>query len=173
MLSGFQLLTLKPLIIIANISEEQLNNGVNSDLENEAKQRQLKFFSLCAKLEAEIEELSEEEKPEFMQSMGLDSLSRDKFLEICFQALNFISFFTVVGTEAKAWPIVQGTTAWEAAGCVHSDMERGFIRAEVINYRDFIECGSFSKAKQKGLLRLESKEYIVCDGDIINFKFNV
>ena len=173
MLAGFQLLTLKPAIIIANISEEQLNKESFADLQKKAKERNLKFLSLCAKLEAEIEELSEEERPQFMREMGLASLSRDKFMQMCFQMQNLISFFTVVGKEARAWPVFRGATALEAAGCIHSDMERGFIRAEVINYKDFIECGSFAKAKEKGLLRLESKEYPVQDGDIINFKFSV
>ncbi|MBL7085133.1 MAG: redox-regulated ATPase YchF [Candidatus Omnitrophica bacterium] len=173
MLSGFQLLTLKPAIVIVNISEEQLNKGPIKEVEEEAKRKNLKLLSLCAKLEAEIEELAEEERSEFMQEMGLASLSEDKFIEICFQALNLISFFTVVGKEARAWPVACGTTALEAAGCIHSDMEKGFIRAEVINYKDFMECGSFAKAKEKGLLRLESKEYPVQDGDIINFKFSV
>ena len=173
MLAGFQLLTLKPMVVIANISEEQLNKELNKQLRETAKQRKLEFFSLCAKLESEIEQLQEEERPQFMQEMGLKGLSKDRFIEICFKAQNLISFFTVVGKEARAWPICSGTTAQEAAGCVHSDMERGFIRAEVINYKDFLECGSFVTAKEKGLLRLESKEYLVCNGDIINFKFSV
>ena len=173
MLSGFQLLTLKPIIIVANISEEQLGKESFADLEKKAKEKGLKFLSLCAKLEAEIEELSEQERPQFMQEMGLSALSKDKFIQICFQAQDLVSFFTVVGKEARAWPVPVGTTALGAAGCIHSDMERGFIRAEVINYKDFTECGSFAKAKEKGLLRLESKEYAVQDGDIINFKFSV
>ncbi|MCQ9208640.1 MAG: DUF933 domain-containing protein [Omnitrophica bacterium] len=173
MLAGFQFLTLKPLIIIADVSEEQLNKGENGGLEQAAKGKSLPFLALCAKLETEIEELPEEERSDFMKEMGLNALSKDKFIQICFQAQNFISFFTVVGKQARAWPIVKGKTALEAAGSVHSDMARGFIRAEVINYQDFIQSGSFAKAKEKGLLRLESKEYLVQDGDIINFKFNV
>lgn len=173
MLSGFQLLTLKPAIIVANLSEEQLTSNVCAELENRAKAKNLKFFSVCAKLEAEIEELPEEERAVFLKEMGLEALSSDKFIRLCFEAQNQILFFTVVGKEARAWPIPRGATALEAAGCVHSDMERGFIRAEVINYKDFVECGSFAQAKEKGLLRLESKQYPVQDGDIINFKFSV
>ncbi|GAH55337.1 unnamed protein product, partial [marine sediment metagenome] len=171
MLAGFQLLTLKPVVMVANVSEEQLNRKEWVDLEKKAEAKNLKFLSLCAKLEAEIEELPEQERLEFLKQYGLAGLSRDKFIEICFQAQEQILFFTVVGKEARAWSILRGTTALGAAGCVHSDMERGFIRAEAINYRDFVECGSFAQAKDKGLLRLESKEYPVRDGDIINFKF--
>jgi GTP-binding protein YchF len=173
MLSGFQLFTLKPVIVVANVSEKQLKEQDYRELEQKAREKNLKFLSLCAKLEAEIEELPEEERPEFLKEMGLPNLSSDKFIQICFQAMERILFFTVVGKEARAWPISRGTTALEAAGSVHSDMERGFIRAEVINYKNFVECGSFAKAKEKGLLRLESKEYPVQDGDIINFKFSV
>lgn len=173
LLSGFQLFTLKPVIVVANVSEKQLKGEPCRELEQRAREKNLEFLSLCAKLEAEIEELAAEEKPEFLKEMGLTDLSSDKFVQICFQAQEKILFFTVVGKEARAWPILKGTTALGAAGSVHSDMERGFIRAEVINYKDFVECGSFAKAKEKGLLRLESKEYPVRDGDIINFKFSV
>lgn len=173
MLAGFQLLTLKPVIIVANISEGQLNKGAPLELEKKAKEKGLKFISLCAELEAEIEELPEDQRADFLKQYGLTGLSADKFIHICLQAQDKIHFFTVVGKEARAWPIARGTSALQAAGCVHSDMERGFIRAEVISYKDFIECGSFARAKEKGLLRLESKEYPVSDGDIINFKFSV
>ncbi len=173
MLSGFQLFTLKPVIVVANVSEKQLKEQDYRELEEKARGKNLKFLSLCAKLEAEIEELPEEERPEFLKEMGLPNLSSDKFIQVCFQAMERILFFTVVGKEARAWPISRGTTALEAAGSVHSDMERGFIRAEVINYKNFVECGSYALAKEKGLLRLESKEYPVQDGDIINFKFSV
>jgi GTP-binding protein YchF len=173
MLAGFQLLTLKPRIILANLSEQQLKEKKDVELEKKAKQQGLAYLLLCAKLEAEIEELPEAERAQFLKEMGLASLSRDRFVQLCFQAQNLISFFTVVGKEARAWGVPEGTTALQAAGSVHSDMERGFIRAEVINYKDFIECGSFAKAKEKGLLRLESKEYPVQDADIINFKFSV
>ncbi len=173
MLAGFQLLTFKPMLVVANISEEQFNKDAAQALEKKAQEKNLKFISLCAKLEAEIEELPEEQRPEFLQGMGLRGLSRDGFIRLCLQAQDMILFFTVVGKEARAWPIPRGTTALSAAGVVHSDMERGFIRAEVINYKDFVECGSFAGAKEKGLLRLESKEYPVQDGDIINFKFSV
>lgn len=173
MLAGFQLLTLKPMIVLANLSEEQLDKGEDRELEQKVKAKNLTYLALCAKLEAEIEELPEEERAGFLKELGLTSLSGARFIQACFQAQDLISFFTVVGKEARAWPVLRGTTALTAAGCVHSDMERGFIRAEVINYQDFVECGSFLKAKEKGLLRLESKEYAVSDGDIINFKFSV
>lgn len=172
-LAGFELLTLKPMIVVANISEEQLSKKGWIELEKEAEAQGLKFLPICAEVEAEIEDLSEEERPQFLKEMGLVTLSRDKFIQTCFQAQDKILFFTVVGKEARAWAIPRGSSALEAAGSVHSDMQRGFIRAEVINYKDFVEYGSFAKAKEKGLLRLESKEYSVQDGDIINFKFSV
>ncbi|MBN2097751.1 MAG: redox-regulated ATPase YchF [Candidatus Omnitrophica bacterium] len=172
-LAGFQLLTLKPMLVIANISEEQLNNGKAKSLKDQSRERGLSFFAICAKLEAEIEELPEKEQAVFMREMGLNGLSRDKFIELCFQVKKQILFFTVVGKEARAWPLACGATALEAAGAVHSDMQRGFIRAEAINYQDFINCGSFAQAKERGLLRLEGKDYLVQDGDIINFKFSV
>jgi len=173
LLVGFQLLRLKPIIIVANISEEQLKQEGWRELEKQAQVENHPFLPLCAKLEAEIEELAEEERAGFIKEMGLATLSRDKFIQISLQAQDKLMFFTVVGKEARAWLIPQGATALAAAGSVHSDMERGFIRAEVVNYKDFVECGSFAKAKEKGLLRLESKEYPVQDGDIINFKFSV
>lgn len=173
LIAGFQFLTLKPIIVVANISEKQLGQQATAALEEKAKSRGFEFLSVCAKLEAEIEELPPEERPGFLKEMGLSALSAEKFIQACFQAQKLISFFTVVGKEARAWPIPRGTTAHAAAGCIHSDMQRGFIRAEIINYQDFIQCGSFAKAKEKGLLRLESKEYPVQDGDIINFKFSV
>ncbi len=172
-LAGFQFLTLKPIIVVANISELQLNQKVTAALEEKAKSRGFQFLSVCAKLEAEIEELPAEERQTFLKEMGFGLLSGEKFIQACFLAQDLISFFTVVGKEARAWSISRGTTAQAAAGCIHSDMERGFIRAEVINYKDFVSCGSFAQAKEKGLLRLESKEYPVQDGDIINFKFSV
>lgn len=172
-LAGFQLLTLKPMVVLANLSEEQLNKGEDKELEQKVKAKNLMYLALCAKLEAEIEELPEEERAGFLKEMGLTGLSGARFIRAYFQAQDLISFFTVVGKEARAWPVLRGTSALAAAGCIHSDMERGFIRAEVINYKDFAECGTFLKAKEKGLLRLESKEYVVSDGDIINFKFSV
>ncbi len=173
LLSGFQLLSLKPAITVANISESQLNQKDRGELEKQAQAKNYPFFAICAKLEAEIEELAESERAEFMKEMGLAVLSRDKFIQVCLQAHDRVMFFTVVGKEARGWLIPQGASAVVAAGSVHSDMERGFIRAEVINYQDFAKCGSFAKAKEQGLLRLESKEYPVQDGDIINFKFSV
>lgn len=172
-LAGFQLFSLKPMIVIANLSEEQLKKQQFQELERKVGQRNWEFFALCAKLETEIEELTEEERPVFLKEMGLESLSTERFIQTSLQVLEQIFFFTVVGKEARAWLIFKGTTALQAAGSVHSDMERGFIRAEVINYKDFFACGNFAQAKEKGLLRLESKEYLVQDGDIINFKFSV
>lgn len=172
-LSGFRFFTLKPMLVIANVSEEQMEKKKYQALKNEADKKGLKFLVVSALLETEIKELPEEERPEFMKEMGLESLAQDKFIKLCFEAQDLISFFTVGNTEARAWPIPRGTSALAAAGCIHSDIERGFIRAEIISYKDFIACGSFAKAREKGVLRLESKEYVVQDGDIVNVKFSV
>ncbi|MFC1631492.1 DUF933 domain-containing protein [Candidatus Omnitrophota bacterium] len=173
LVAGFQFLTLKPIVVVANISEQQLTQKATDQLEQKARAAGFGFLAVCAKLESEIEELAAEERETFLKEMGLTSLSTEKFIQASFLAQGLISFFTVVGKEARAWPIRQGTSALAAAGCIHSDMERGFIRAEVINHKDFAACGGFPQAKEKGLLRLESKEYVVSDGDIINFKFSV
>lgn len=172
-LSGFRFFTLKPMLVIANVSEEQLEKKNYQALKKEVAQKGLKFLVISALLETEIKELAEEERPAFMKEMGLASLAQGKFIKLCFASQDLISFFTVGKSEARAWPIRRGTSALEAAGCIHSDIERGFIRAEIISYEDFITCGSFARAREKGVLRLESKEYIVQDGDIVNIKFNV
>ncbi|MBI4974483.1 MAG: DUF933 domain-containing protein [Candidatus Omnitrophica bacterium] len=119
-------------------------------------------------------ELKEDERPEFLKSLGIERSARDKLVKASFDIMKVISFFTVKGDEVRAWPIRQGTKAIDAAGKVHTDMKRGFIRAEVVNFKDFIESGSsFHEAKAKGHLRLEGRDYIVKDGDIIDFRFSV
>lgn len=173
MLLGYQFLSLKPAFFVANISEEQVGKAPVAELEEVAKKENMRAIELCAKVEEEILELAEEERMEFLKGMGINELSENKIIKTAFETLNLISFFTVKGDETKAWPLRKGALAIDAAGKVHTDIQRGFIKAEVINYRVFCECGDFNEAKKRGLLKLEGKDYVVQDGDIINFKFNV
>lgn len=175
-LNGLQLLTTKPVILVANIGENDLNINGNSkirDLVGYAKIKGIPFISLCGKVEMEIKELSEDEQGEFLSELGISEPSINPLIRICYEALGLISFFTAGKKEVKAWTIPKGTSALKASGKIHSDIERGFIRAEVIKYDDLVGAGSKSHARDKGLIRLEGKEYLVCDGDVIEFRFNV
>ena len=173
LLHGYQFLSLKPLFLIANIDEEQIGKSQNKELEEFSKRENLEVIELCAKIEAEILELAEEERAEFIKSIGISELSEERIVKMAYKTSNLVSFFTVKGDETRSWPVRRGTHAIDAAGKVHTDIQRGFIRAEVINYKDFMECKDFNEAKKRGLLRLEGKDYAVQDGDIINFKFSV
>ena len=128
---------------------------------------------ICGKLEAELEDLGEEERKEFLKEYGLKQSGLEILVSEGYNLLNLIVFYTVVSKELRAWTVVQGTKAPEAAGKIHSDMEKGFIKAEVINYKNFIVAGSLSAAREKGMIALEGRDYEVRDGDIITFKFNV
>ena len=131
------------------------------------------MVALCARLERELSELPEAEAREFRASLGLKESAPDRLIRLCYELLGLISFFTVVSGEMRAWTVRRGTPALKAAGKVHTDIERGFIRAEVIGYEDFLQAGSLALARKKGLLRLEGKTYPVQDGDIITFLFNI
>lgn len=178
-LENYQFLTAKPSLIVLNAGEEDISAAERaSHLEKEAEKiyggAAVKVLALCGKLEKELQELSEEDAREFRASLNLGPESGLKRLTlVSYELLGFISFFTVGADEVKAWTIRQGTLAVKAAGKVHSDIEKGFIRAEVIGYEDFMSCGSMAEARKKGLLRLEGKNYLVRDGDIINFLFNI
>lgn len=178
MLKQFFLLTSKPVIYVANLSEDDIINGYE---DNKLLQRVIEFaknensevIPLCAKLEEEISMLEDDEKQEFLNDYGLDEPGLYKLVRSSYALLGLISFLTAGPKETRAWTIKKGTKAPQAAGKIHSDIERGFIRAEVISFNDLIECGSEVVAKEKGLIRLEGKEYIVQDGDVIVFRFNV
>ncbi|MBI5143956.1 MAG: redox-regulated ATPase YchF [Candidatus Omnitrophica bacterium] len=173
-LHGFQLLTLKPILVILNVQESELLKEPQPEITEFLKDKRIGFVEFCAEIELEIMELKEDERPEFLKSLGIERSARDKLVKASFDIMKVISFFTVKGDEVRAWPIRQGTKAIDAAGKVHTDMKRGFIRAEVVNFKDFIESGSsFHEAKAKGHLRLEGRDYIVKDGDIIDFRFSV
>lgn len=163
-------LTLKPVVIAVNIGEEQL--GKEIDLKDIA-QGVTDVTSISAKIEYELFQLDEESRKEFMDDLGIRESALSKFVHSCYSALGLISFLTVVSGELRAWPIRKGTTALDAAGKVHTDIKRGFIRAETFSFDDLKELGDEKKVKAEGKLRLEGKDYIVNDGDIINFRFNV
>lgn len=176
--SSYNLLTAKPVIFAANVAEEDLandgadNQGVCAVREFAAAEGS-EVFVICAQIEQEIAELDEEEKAMFLEDLGLDQSGLEKLIKASYHLLGLISYLTAGEDETRAWTIQQGTKAPQAAGKIHTDFERGFIKAEVVNYKDLLELGSLSAAKEKGLVGMEGKEYIVQDGDVILFRFNV
>ena len=177
-MSEYNLLTWKPVIYAANVAEDDLADDAQSN-ENVQKVRALaaeensEVFVICAQIEQEIAELDDEEKAEFLEDLGLSESGLEKLIAASYDLLGLMSYLTAGETETRAWTIKKGTKAPQAAGKIHSDFERGFIRAEVVNYKDLLECGSLAAAKEKGLVGLEGKEYVVQDGDVILFRFNV
>jgi GTP-binding protein YchF len=163
-------LTLKPMMVVVNIGEDQI--GEEIDLSAVADES-TEIITMCAKIESEIAELDDESKAEFMSDMGIDEPATIKFVQSCYKTLGLISFLTVGPDEVRAWPIRGGISALDAAGKIHSDIQRGFIRAETIAYEDLKINGSEKECKAAGKTRLEGKTYIIQDGDIINFRFNV
>ena len=175
LIGNYQLLTAKPLLIIANIGEEQLAQAVSLEEElNSAYAREkCHVITLCGKLEMELSQLDDSAAAEFRADFGITESGLNRSIQQSYELLGLISFFTTASNEVRAWSIPDGTTTPRAAGKIHTDMERGFIRAEVISYDDLVRCGSLAEARKHGLLRLEGKEYIVRDGDVITFLFNV
>ena len=171
------LLTAKPIIYIANISEEQISNAENEEMVKQVKEyaekENAEVIPLCVKIEEELSGLDELDKKEMLEALGLDESGLDKLIKKSYSLLGLISFLTAGEPEVRAWTIKKGTKAPQAAGKIHSDIERGFIKAEVISYEDLMKCGSMVSAKEKGLVRQEGKDYIMKDGDIVLFKFNV
>ena len=177
-LQEYNLLTYKPVIFAANVSEDDLaddgaNNPYVEAVRKYAAESDCGVFVVCAEIEAEISELDEEERQMFLEDLGVKESGLDKLIRASYSLLGLISYLTAGETETRAWTIKKGTKAPQAAGKIHSDFERGFIRAEIVRYEDLIELGSLNAAKEKGLLRSEGKEYVVQDGDVILFKFNV
>ncbi|GEA14417.1 MAG: ribosome-binding ATPase [Moorella sp. (in: firmicutes)] len=169
-------LTTKPMIIVVNIDEEQLREGHyegQEEVEAYAAARGIPVLNLCAALEAEIARLEPADREVFLKEMGITEPGIDRLARAIYRRLGLISFLTAGEDEVRAWTIKEGTTARAAAGKIHSDIERGFIRAEVVSFSDLARLGDMNKVKENGLARLEGKEYIVQDGDIINFRFNV
>ncbi len=171
------LLTTKPVMYIANIGEEDLPEGEGNlyvrRIKEHAKEEGSPVVVVCAELEAQLAGLEKDEKKEMLEAYGLKEPGLNKVIKEGYSLLNLITFFTAGEKETRAWTVVRGTKAPEAAGKIHSDIQRGFIAAEVINYEDYIKVGSIGKAKELGLVRLEGKDYEVQDGDIIYFRFNV
>ncbi|MBZ4662334.1 MAG: ychF [Caloramator sp.] len=177
-LKQYFLLTSKPVLYVANLSEDDIINGYdNNRLLNKvieyAKAENSQVIPICAKLEEEISMLSDDEKQEFLSDYGLEEPGLNKLIRASYDLLGLISFLTAGPKEVRAWTIRKGTKAPQAAGKIHSDIERGFIRAEVISFEDLVANGSETAAREKGLIRLEGKEYVVQDGDVIVFRFNV
>ncbi len=176
--ASYNLLTAKPVIFAANVAEDELaddavnNEGVKAVREF-AKETDSEVFVICAQIEQEISELDDEEKAMFLEDLGLQESGLDKLIKASYKLLGLISYLTAGEDETRAWTIKVGTKAPQAAGKIHSDFERGFIKAEVVNYKDLLEHGSLAAAKEKGLVGMEGKEYVVKDGDVILFRFNV
>ena len=171
------LLTMKPILYIANISESQItdmenDNNVKKVIEYADKENS-KVIPLCVKIEEELTLLDENDKKEMLHELGLEESGLDKLIKASYDLLGLMSFLTAGEPEVRAWTIKKGTKAPEAAGKIHSDIQRGFIKAEVVTYDELIKCGSMQNAKEKGLVRSEGKDYIMKDGDIVLFKFNV
>lgn len=171
------LLTSKPVLYAANVSEADLKSDADnvfvSELKAFAAKEGSEVMVISAKIEEEISQLDEEEKKEFLVELGLSESGLDRLIKASYKLLGLISFLTAGPQEVRAWTIVKGTKAPQAAGKIHSDFERGFIRAEIVSYDDLMECGSYAIAREKGLVRSEGKEYVMKDGDVTLFRFNV
>ena len=175
-IKSYSFLTLKPIIYLANIKESELGNPDNEYVKmvkEYANKEGSKVVSLCAKVEEELSELTKEEKQEMLEGLGLDGSGLDKLITATYDILGLATYFTVGKDEVRAWTFKKGMNAKQCAGIIHTDFERGFIRAEVISYDDLIEYGSELKVKESGKARLEGKEYLMQDGDICHFRFNV
>lgn len=170
-LRSFAFLSEKPLLHIINIKEDRLANRDEYLAESLKKNQEITY--VCGTLEEQIGELAPEDREEFLKQYGFTESGRDRVIRTAFKLLNLLLFFTAGPEEVRSWPLLRQTHAQLAAGTVHSDMQRGFIRAEVVSYGDFLKTGSFQEAKKQGVFRLEGKDYIVQDGDIITFRFNV
>ena len=177
MLKEMFLLTTKPIIYIANVSEEQLSDSENDEnvkkVKEYAEKEKAEVIPLCVKIEEELSTLEENDKQEMLEALGLEESGLDRLIKKSYDLLGLMSFLTAGEPEVRAWTIKKGTKAPKAAGKIHSDIERGFIKAEVISYDELIKEGSMVQAKEKGLVRQEGKDYIMQEGDIVLFKFNV
>ena len=176
--NSLNLLTCKPVIFAANVGEEDLaddgaSNSHVAAVREFAAENGSEVFIISAQIEQEIAELDDDDKQEYLAALGLSESGLDKLIAASYRLLGLISYLTSGEDETRAWTIKVGTKAPQAAGKIHSDFERGFIRAEVVNYQDLLDCGTYAKAKEKGLVGLEGKDYVVKDGDVILFRFNV
>ncbi|MDR1241130.1 MAG: redox-regulated ATPase YchF [Oscillospiraceae bacterium] len=176
-LNFFELLTAKPVIYVGNISESSISNIQNdiffTDVKNKAKSENTSAIAVCAEFEAQISQLPPEDRFEFMSEAGLKNTGLNCLISVCYNCLGLISFLTAGKPEVRAWSIKKGTKAPQAAGKIHSDMERGFIRADIVSFENLIKCGSLTIAREKGYVSSEGKDYVMRDGDVALFKFNV
>lgn len=174
-LQEIHLLTAKPIFYVVNVDQEELRGEgpCLKAMKKWAEEEKSRMVIICGDLEAEISELKEEEREEFRKELGLEGSSLERLIQVGYDILSLVTFYTTVSLELRAWTVPKGTPAPKAAGKIHSDMERGFIRAEIVSFEDFIACGSEHGAREKGLLRSEGKDYLIQDGDIVHFRFNV
>ena len=174
-IANYQFLSAKPILIVVNIGEDQLPQAetLEAELNSRYLRPKCRLITLCGKLEMELAQLDNSDAEGFRIELGIKESGLDRTIRASYELLGLISFFSIASDEVKAWSIQSGTNALKAAGKIHSDMERGFIRAEVISYNDLMKCSSLAEARKKGLLRLEGKSYIVQDGDVITFLFNI
>jgi GTP-binding protein YchF len=172
-LRGFRFLSQKPILVVLNVGEDKIDEEIPAKLAEYCEGKKIPVVKICGELEEEISRLPSDEQKAFLEEMGIGQPAGPRLLEASLRLLNLISFFTIGDREVKAWTLPLGSSAVEAAGKIHTDMQRGFIRAEVIAYDNLREAGDLKAAKEKGLFRLEGKEYTVADGDIIKFRFNV
>jgi len=173
MIAGYSLLTLKPLLLVLNAREEDVEKPPPADVVAAAEQRGLGLVVLSAQVEMEIAQMPEAEQQEFVASLGLKEPARNRFIRAAFDLIDLISMLTVGPDECRAWPVARGTPAKRAAGKIHSDIERGFIRAEVMAFEDLAALGSEANCREAGKLRVEGKDYVIEDGDVVHFRFNV
>ncbi len=178
MLREISLLTLKPVIYAANVAEDDFINGIEgnsfvAELSEIAEAENAEVLPICAKIEEEISELDESEKAPFLEELGISESGLNRLIKKSYHLLGLISYLTAGEPEVRAWTITRGTKAPQAAGKIHTDFERGFIRAEVVSFNDLMSSGTYAAAREKGLVRLEGKEYVMNDGDIVLFRFNV
>ncbi|MBQ1904781.1 MAG: DUF933 domain-containing protein, partial [Ruminococcus sp.] len=172
------LLSLKPVIYAANLSEDDFRNNIDTNenyktVRTIAENEGSAVFPICAQIEAEISDMDDEDKAMFLSDLGLETSGLDRIIKQGYALLGLISYLTAGEPEVRAWTIKKGTKAPQAAGKIHTDFEKGFIRAEVVSFDDLMACGNMVTAKEKGLVRLEGKDYVMQDGDIVLFRFNV
>ena len=172
-IAGFRFLSLKPLLLLLNVDETHAASEPPANVIELAKTKNLSVIAMAGKVEMEIAQLDPEEQREFLNDLGIKEPARDRFIRAAYALLDLISFLTSGEDECRAWSIKRGTHAQKAAGTIHSDIERGFIRAEVVRFDDLVALGSEARCREQGKLRLEGKDYVVQDGDVVHFRFNV
>jgi GTP-binding protein YchF len=171
-IAGFRFLSLKPLLVLLNAAEDRIAEGVPADVGPAVASRGGAVSAMCGRAEMDIAQLSPDEQAEFLTDLGIAEPARDRFVQAAYRLLDLVSFLTAGPDECRAWPIPRGTTAHRAAGTIHTDIEKRFIKANVVRFEDLVELGSLARAKETGKLRIEGKEYVVQDGDVIEFQHN-